>query len=330
MNPSPSPYAGLPVICLGGRHFTILFPDLTRDLSPQERQNLRDSLNEHGMLFPVLIDEEDNIIDGANRLRVASELGWSLDRIRCKVVGPDDLSNLALENDPPLPSVSRLPLTLEQKRRIAVDVNLARRHLKPDEQEALRQKRIHREVELRRQGIPLRAISAEVGVSEKQVRKDLETFADRSAMPERVRTSDGRTYPAQRESQNGREEQDTETEDGTALANQDTPAPTETLPVVQAQQAPKLRKPVKWKTGKQRMQHLRQFQRQVNNLWARYSNLFQTEAKEYGLIQDLLSLLEAGQNQTVSTNGSDARSDENQLTCDETEQATTTKTVGAA
>jgi len=50
---------------------------------------------------------------------------------------------------------------------------------------------------LREQGHSLRAIAGAVGVDHKTVRNDL-SIADMSAMPDTIRTTDGRTYPATR------------------------------------------------------------------------------------------------------------------------------------
>src|SRR4051794_36256171 len=87
--------------------WTILFPDLLRPLHPDERQALMDSIREHGITAPVVVDENDGIIDGANRVSIAAELGLTY-----------------------IP-FTRIPrdLTDDQKLERALSLNVARRQL---------------------------------------------------------------------------------------------------------------------------------------------------------------------------------------------------------
>jgi hypothetical protein len=96
----------LPTVKIGKRTFTILFPGLLRDLTQDEMVNLRKSVRRNGVVTPVVVDENDGVIDGANRLRVAEELD-------CKTV----------------PVEVRRGLTHEKKRELARSLNIDRRQL---------------------------------------------------------------------------------------------------------------------------------------------------------------------------------------------------------
>ena len=67
----------LPTYTLDGRTFTILFPDLLRSLTDQESADLEKAISEDGVTTPILIDEEDGVINGHNRLRIACKLRLS-------------------------------------------------------------------------------------------------------------------------------------------------------------------------------------------------------------------------------------------------------------
>lgn len=138
-------------IRVGDRTFTVLFPDLLRPLTPDERQGLQEDIRSQGVTCSVLVDEHDGVIDGTNRLQIAAELGLQDVPVRV-LVG----------------------MTEEQKRQRAQAVNEHRRHLSPGELQELRQQRIIRVAEARRKGKSLRAIAAEEGISLGQVQQDLE------------------------------------------------------------------------------------------------------------------------------------------------------------
>ena len=60
---------------INGKIFTILFPDLIPAISKVDRKNLYDSIKSDGMILPVIVDEENGVIDGGNRLAIAAEIG---------------------------------------------------------------------------------------------------------------------------------------------------------------------------------------------------------------------------------------------------------------
>jgi hypothetical protein len=181
----------LPTITYRGRTFTVLFPDLLRPLHGEERERLRASILADGVQVGVLVDEHDGIIEGRNRVTLAAEL------------------------DVDLPVVVRAGLSDEQKLRLALDLNDARRQLTPADRkqaqaraEELRKERIARVAEASRQGKSTRTIAQEEGVSQKQVMRDLneqvsppdspDTPVSPASAPATVKGADGKTYPASR------------------------------------------------------------------------------------------------------------------------------------
>lgn len=163
--------------------FTALFADLLRPMTEEERALLKESIQEDGIKTPILIDETNGIIDGINRLSIAAELDLHPIEVPIKVMAG---------------------LSMEEKRRVALSLNTARRHLTREEVKEARERRIHRVAELRAEGKSLRAIAEEVGVSHPQVIKDLkesDSIGNQLPItpPSRITTSDGRTYPAKRE-----------------------------------------------------------------------------------------------------------------------------------
>lgn len=97
-------------ITVGKRTFTILFPDAFRALNAEEATDLKSSVKAHGVMSPVIADENDGLIDGIHRVTYAAELG--LTKIPVTV----------------LPG-----LDLAQKRAIADTLNRDRRHLTAEE-----------------------------------------------------------------------------------------------------------------------------------------------------------------------------------------------------
>lgn len=165
---------------IGNRTFTILFPDLLRPLNDTELVALRKSIRKNGVVCPVIVDEEDGVIDGGNRLRIAKEVG---------------LQNV----------LARLErnLTDEGKIALALELNDARRHLTPAERRKLKEDRVSRVAEKRREGKSLRTIAEEEEVSEKQVRLDIERAAAEGSAPEpeagTTKGKDNKRYPSRRQ-----------------------------------------------------------------------------------------------------------------------------------
>lgn len=134
---------------------------------------LRASIEEFGVLVPVVHDQHGRIIDGHTRSRIAAELGKTL-KVEVKAVVDDD-----------------------EARRMARTLNEDRRHLKPEERRPA-------VVRLHQQGHSTRAIGEALKVSPWTVREDLKVGAPGGRdlppvqAPVRVVGRDGRNYPAKR------------------------------------------------------------------------------------------------------------------------------------
>jgi hypothetical protein len=140
----------LPTVTIGKRTFTILFPDLLRALSDKERQGLKNSIRADGVDVPIVVDENDGIIDGGNRAQIAAEVGL-----------------------PNVPTVVYKGLFLEDKRNLAIRLNVFRRHISAAERDRLTKERKERVKQARREGRSLRSIAELEGVSKSQVANDL-------------------------------------------------------------------------------------------------------------------------------------------------------------
>src|SRR5436190_12247600 len=116
-----------------------LFPLL--DLATEAA--LRSSIERHGVLVPVAVDQHGRILDGYHRSRIADELDVPYET-RTHEVRDDD-----------------------HARELARTLNVVRRHLDPDQRRDL-------VAELRQQGHSLRAIGGALGVSDMTVHRDLE------------------------------------------------------------------------------------------------------------------------------------------------------------
>jgi len=140
---------------VGGLVYRLPYLDLLRPLTEPERERLKASVAEHGVLHAVITYDSYTygkrcVIDGANRLMVCQELGKFA------------------------PVKHRGELTDAHAQELAVASNVARRHLSVELQMAARAERIERVKEAKRTGASLRKIARVEGVSHVQVRRDLE------------------------------------------------------------------------------------------------------------------------------------------------------------
>jgi hypothetical protein len=163
-------------IKLGRKTFTVLFPDLLRPLTPDERAGLEAGIRDLGFCDPVTVDEDDGVIDGANRLEIAAKLGLTA-----------------------VPTEVHRGLTAQKKRALAESLNVNRRQLSPEDRERMRAERIEQVAEDKRQGKSTRQIAEDRGISQTQVRLDLKEAGEQSCSPDsKVTGRDGKTYPATR------------------------------------------------------------------------------------------------------------------------------------
>lgn len=138
-------------------------------LSPEEYQALEASIREHGVQVPILVDESGVVIDGHHRKAIAEALG-----IHC-------------------PRKAALDLTDQQKRTLALTLNLDRRHLTREQKRAIVEASVKADPELsdrehaRRTGVSHPTVAA--------VRADLVNRGDVEELSTRA-DSLGRQQPA--------------------------------------------------------------------------------------------------------------------------------------
>ncbi len=90
----------------------VLFQNMP-PLSPEEYAALEASICEHGVQVPILLDENNVVIDGHHRQKIATELGV------------------------PCPKRHLFDLSDQEKRTLALTLNLDRRHLNREQRRAL-------------------------------------------------------------------------------------------------------------------------------------------------------------------------------------------------
>jgi site-specific DNA-methyltransferase (adenine-specific) len=109
MNPEETlsrPTLSTTTITVNGSTYACPFVDLLPPLHPEEREALVADIRRRGVVIPVVVDEDNNVIDGHNRLQIAAEL---------------QLADVPVE--------VKAGLSLDQRRDLALNVNLHRRHL---------------------------------------------------------------------------------------------------------------------------------------------------------------------------------------------------------
>lgn len=160
------------VITIDGTAFHFIFADLLPPLSDDEYAALRSNIQQHGIKVAVNLTENAdgsfNVTDGQHRLKIAHELGLALDAIPRKV---EDL-------DP------------DTQETLALSLNLARRHLSPDQRQQL-------VLTLRQKGQSLRQIASAIDVSPATVLRDLSSPGVSNETPDTITGADGKTYDAQ-------------------------------------------------------------------------------------------------------------------------------------
>ena len=126
-----------PTVVVGDTTFRLPFADLLPPLGDTELEALRADIAERqAVIVPIVIDEARNVIDGANRLRIAAGLG-----IR------------------EVPIEVRVGLSDADKQQLAEDLNLHRRHLTREQLRLFVERRLVRTPEQSN-----RQIAAELGV----------------------------------------------------------------------------------------------------------------------------------------------------------------------
>lgn len=132
------------------------------------REALRSSIERFGVLIPIVVSTDGEVLDGHHRKEIAEELGIDMpEPIRIEVVDEYHAQQLAVTLN-----ADRRQLTAEIRRQVVED--------------------------LRAKGHSYRAIAGATRVSKTQVERDLAQVSP-PGTPERILGRDGRSYPAKRE-----------------------------------------------------------------------------------------------------------------------------------
>jgi hypothetical protein len=138
-------------------------------LDADQRFILRQSIEKCGVLEPIVVDEDGEILDGHHRAKIAEELGIDCPR---RVVSD---------------------LDAPEKWMFAVTVNVARRHLDSSSRSGL-------VAQMRIRGMSIRQIAEATGFSKTTVARDVDQLSHSGQLeqPERVTGADGKSRPASR------------------------------------------------------------------------------------------------------------------------------------
>lgn len=166
-------------ITVNGATYTCPFAHVLPPLATEERAELESDIRTHGITVPVLVTDENEVIDGHNRLQIAVALGLT-----------------------EVPVVVVSGLTAVQKHDRAVALNLRRRHLTREQRREIVARRLKADPALSNN-----AIAAALNVDDKtvaSVRRDLEATSEIPKTPAR-RGTDGRSRRSQSVSRPRRE-----------------------------------------------------------------------------------------------------------------------------
>ena len=148
-------------------------------LTEEEYEALKASIAAHGILVPIEVDEQGNVLEGHHRVKAARELGIPDERI---------------------PTNLRSFLSEEEKLEFVLRVNLVRRHLTREQKQVLA-------VQLRQQGWTQERIAGVLGVSQQTVSnwlRDVTKIGDvapesgKPGLPLTITDTLGRRQPARK------------------------------------------------------------------------------------------------------------------------------------
>lgn len=186
------------------------------ELPPETEAALRCSIQTYGVVVPIVVDNEGNIIDGHHRLRLALELEMPF-ALTVVVPVPSMINTVAEDSDadarreaahakarkvPPLfPLADDVTTTYVEVPEgtdpvdVAKTLNLDRRHLDSGQRQQV-------VAALREQGYSLRAIAGAVGASKSQVGNDIKQLSTSGQLksPKRIEGRDGKSRSATRSS----------------------------------------------------------------------------------------------------------------------------------
>jgi N6-adenosine-specific RNA methylase IME4 len=139
------------------------------ELEPEIYNELKEDIRNRGVMVPIEYDEQGNVLDGYNRLKICQELGIT-----------------------EYPKVIRYNLTETEKRLHARKLNLARRHMSQEQRRELIKQQLRETPE-----VSDRQIAKGLGVSHKTVGKQRGELAGRGEIPhvDSVKDTLGRQQP---------------------------------------------------------------------------------------------------------------------------------------
>jgi site-specific DNA-methyltransferase (adenine-specific) len=143
----------IPSVTVGGTVFHLPFRDLLPPLPAEDLERLRADIRARGVAVPVVVDEGNHVLDGANRVTIAAELGLT-----------------------EVPVVVQAGLDERGRRGLALTLNLCRRHLTRAQVRALVARLLRADPEQSD-----RAVAAAAGTTDKTVaaeRRRLEAGAE--------------------------------------------------------------------------------------------------------------------------------------------------------
>jgi transposase-like protein len=180
---------------------------------------LRASIEKYGILVPIVVDSEGNVLDGHHRLKIANELEVPFNLV--VIVPVPSMENLTVDQAAEADARRRATDDRAQKvpylfeladdmnttyvnvqegtdlAEVARTLNLDRRHLTAEQRREI-------VTSLHEEGHSLRAIAGAVGVSKSQIEKDVKKVSTGGHLtpvpevPQKVRGKDGKSYPAKR------------------------------------------------------------------------------------------------------------------------------------
>lgn len=141
-------------LIIDSREFAFPWKDAVPPIGKEDLERLDESIGIHGIREPIILDELDNVIDGFNRLQIAAKKGIELAHI---------------------PIETLYGLSEEEKEKLAIDLNEARRHMDRDYLQKQAKERRERVKKARAKGESIRTIAEKEGVSHTQVKRDLDS-----------------------------------------------------------------------------------------------------------------------------------------------------------
>lgn len=137
-------------------------------LPDDDFQRLKESIQQHGVLVPLVLDDEGNVLDGHHRLKAVEEL-----------------KEAGVQVQAPPPAICNLDE--EDKLERVLSLNVDRRHL-------TREQRQNLVVRLRERGWSFQRIAKRLGFDTRTIRDDVDLAGGGFPPPAAIIGEDGKTY----------------------------------------------------------------------------------------------------------------------------------------